>query len=128
MKTITELERASFQKRSLEWRFLKTLFCWSVSKTRGWDRDRGRGLSFLKKECCFGVRVRVRVRFFPLSCNFYVTDVNFTRVNKIKARFKLSSLNVKLSDQGSNCHVYERPASYIASILFANENFTREPT
>ena len=40
------------------------LFCdWGVSKTRGrsWGRSRGRSLSFFK-ECCFMVRVRVRVR------------------------------------------------------------------
>ena len=51
---------------------------------------------FFKKECCLGVRVRVRGSVFPLSCNFYVTNVNFTRV-----RYKLSSLNVKLGDRGS---------------------------
>ena len=46
---------------------------------------------------------------FPLSCNFYVPDVNFTGVNEIKARYKLSNLRVNLSDRGSNFHVYERP-------------------
>ena len=49
---------------------------------------------FLKKECCLGVRVRVRGSVFPLSCNFYVTNVNFTRV-----RYKLAI----------EVHVCERP-------------------
>ena len=61
-----------------------------------WEWTHYRSIFFLKKECCLEVRVRVRGSVFPLSCNFYVTNVNFTRV-----RYKLSSLNVKLSDRGS---------------------------
>ena len=36
---------------------------WGVSKTRGRGRGRGlgRGLSFFKKECCFRVKVRVKL-------------------------------------------------------------------
>ena len=37
---------------------------------------------------------------FPLSRYFYVLvpHVNFTRVNKIEAKYKVLSLNVKLSE------------------------------
>ena len=34
---------------------------WGVSKTRGRGRGLGRGLSFFFKECCFRIKVRVRL-------------------------------------------------------------------
>ena len=75
---------------------------------------------FLKKECCLGVRVRVRGSVFPLSYNFYVTNVNFTRV-----RYKLSSL---ICEVERSRFTFASDLSYIASIFFANENFTHEST
>ena len=52
-------------------------------------------------------------------------QVNFNHVNKIEARYKLLRLNVKLSDilLLRTCDL-----SDIASILFANVNFTHVGT
>ena len=60
---------------------------------------------------------------FPLSRYFYVLvpHVNFTRVNKIDAKYKVLSLNVKVSE--IQLYAYVR-LSLIVSILFANVNFT----
>ena len=51
-----------------------------------------------------------------------LTHVNFNRVNKIEARHKVLRLNVKLSEVlffTLTCSL-----SYVASIFFANVNFT----
>ena len=64
---------------------------------------------------------------FPLT-RFWLrtlTHVNFNHVNKTEVRYKVLRLNVKLSDflllRLHNCSC---DLSYIASILFANVNFT----
>lgn len=80
---------------------------------------------FFLIEFCF----RVRVSVFPLPCNFYVPGVNFTRVNKIKARYKLSSLNVKLSEVRTFTFIL-RSTFYTLPLfhVYAKVNFTHVPT
>lgn len=50
--------------------------------------------------------------------------VNFTRVNKTKAMYEESRVNVKV-ERGSTCM---RNFSFIASISFTHVNFTRART
>ena len=51
-----------------------------------------------------------------------LTQVNFNHVNKIKARYKLLRLNVK--SERDSTFTLTCDLSDIASIIFANVNFT----
>ena len=54
---------------------------------------------------------------FPLSRNFYVlTQVNFTRVNKIETMYGRSRVNVRVEPLPT--FTFPRGLSYIASISF----------
>ena len=58
-----------------------------------------------------------------------LTHVNFNHVNKIEVRCKVLRLNVKLSEfLPLRLHNCPCGLSYIASILFANANFTHVGT
>ena len=54
---------------------------------------------------------------------FLATHVNLKHVNRIEARYKVLSLNVKFSEL-LLLTLYTGNLSYIASILFANVNFS----
>ena len=67
-------------------------------------------------------QVRIFKGGFPLLRNFYVsTHVNFTRVNKIKAMYGRSRVNVKVEPR--SIFTLTRGVSYIAYIQFTHVIF-----
>ena len=68
-------------------------------------------------------QVRIFKGGFPLLRNFYVsTHVNFMRVNKIKAMYGRSRVNVKVEPRST--FTLTRGVSYIAYISFTQVIFT----